>query len=121
MLAAQRGRALAAGAPLSIDRDNDKNPVVALREIADGTISLDVLQNDLVKGHQRLVEPEEPEEEPAELMREPEWARLSEQERGEEDIDGELAADEVADEDEIDEPSPEDLTDPFVGEAAPFE
>ncbi len=76
MLASQRARAIAAGAPLSLDRDNDKNPVVALREIADLTISLDVLKNDLIRGLQKLPEADEPEEEVVELMAgEAAWAR----------------------------------------------
>jgi DNA-directed RNA polymerase subunit omega len=54
---------VAAGAPLSVDRDNDKDPVVALREIADETIDLGVLKNALVKGLQKTVESDEPEEE----------------------------------------------------------
>ncbi len=75
MMAAQRAREVASGAPLSIDRDNDKNPVVALREIADETVSLDYLKNALIKGHQKHVEPDEPEEEIVELMAgENDWA-----------------------------------------------
>jgi DNA-directed RNA polymerase subunit omega len=63
LLAAQRARDISAGAPLSIDRDNDKNPVVALREIADETVEFDVLRNAIVKGLQKTVEADEPEEE----------------------------------------------------------
>jgi DNA-directed RNA polymerase subunit omega len=63
MLAAQRARDVAAGAQLTLDRDNDKNPVVALREIADETINLDALGNNLVLALQRNVEHDEPEEE----------------------------------------------------------
>jgi DNA-directed RNA polymerase subunit omega len=63
MLAAQRARDVSAGASLSVERDNDKNPVVALREIADRTIELDALKNALVKGLQKHVEIDEPEEE----------------------------------------------------------
>src|SRR3979411_2865825 len=63
MLAAQRARDIAAGAQLSLDRDNDKNPVVALREIADETVDFDVLRNSIVKGLQKTVEADEPEEE----------------------------------------------------------
>lgn len=78
MMAAQRAREVASGAPLSIDRDNDKNPVVALREIADETVSLDHLKNSLIKGHQKHVEPDEPEEEIVELMAgEHDWAARS--------------------------------------------
>lgn len=61
-LAAQRARHLSAGAELTIDRDNDKNPVVALREIAEKTIDLDDLNEDLIKSLQRFVEQDEPEE-----------------------------------------------------------
>ena len=76
MMAAQRARSVAAGAPLSIDRDNDKNPVVALREIADETVSLETLRNELIRGHQKLLEPDEPEEEIVELMAgEQAWSR----------------------------------------------
>jgi DNA-directed RNA polymerase subunit omega len=63
MLAAQRSRDLSGGAPLSLDRDNDKNPVVALREIAETTLDLDVLKNALIKGLQKVAEADEPEEE----------------------------------------------------------
>src|SRR5690349_10814941 len=63
LLAGQRAREIASGAPLSVERDNDKNPVVALREIADETIQLDHLQNNLIKGMQKHVEVDEPEEE----------------------------------------------------------
>jgi len=63
MLAAHRARDIAAGAPLTLDRDNDKNPVVALREIADQAVAVDHLQEALVKGMQKMVEADEPEEE----------------------------------------------------------
>ena len=69
VLAAQRSRTISAGAPLSVDRDNDKNPVVALREIADETIELEELEDNVVRGMQKHVEIDEPEEEdPIELM-----------------------------------------------------
>ncbi|MEI6559336.1 MAG: DNA-directed RNA polymerase subunit omega [Rhodospirillaceae bacterium] len=100
MMAAQRARCVAAGAPLSIDRDNDKNPVVALREIADETVSLEVLRNDLIRGHQKTLEPDEPEEEIAELMAgEAAWARPVD-ETGE-DLDDALGEEEA---EEIEEP-----------------
>ena len=63
MLAAQRARDVASGGQLTIERDNDKNPVVALREIADETINLDGLRNNLIQGLQHNVEQDEPEEE----------------------------------------------------------
>jgi DNA-directed RNA polymerase subunit omega len=65
LLAAQRARDIAAGAPLTLEKDNDKNPVIALREIADETVGLDHLQNAVVRGMQKTVEVDEPEEERA--------------------------------------------------------
>ena len=62
LLAAQRAREITSGAPLSIDRDDDKNPVVALREIADETVALDHLKSSVVRGMQKHVEIDEPEE-----------------------------------------------------------
>ena len=62
LLAAQRAREITSGVPLSIDRDDDKNPVVALREIADETISLPHLKEAVVRGMQKHVEMDEPEE-----------------------------------------------------------
>ena len=56
MLAARRARDIHSGAPLALDRDNDKNPVVALREIADGVIDLPHLNNALIQGLQKHVE-----------------------------------------------------------------
>src|SRR3954451_22185537 len=88
MMAAQRARDVATGATLSIDRDNDKNPVVALREIADETIGLDELRNALIKGHQKVVEPDEPEDDIVELIAgEQAWAQ--QMSIGEDDMGGE--------------------------------
>ncbi len=70
LLASQRGRQVAAGSPLTINRDNDKNPVVALREIAGQTISLDDLQETLIQGLQKHLQNDEPEEEYMELLAE---------------------------------------------------
>ena len=64
LLAAQRAREITAGGPLSLDRDDDKNPVVALREIAEETIALDHLRGSVVRGMQKHVEIDEPEEAP---------------------------------------------------------
>src|SRR5579864_9014873 len=64
LLAAQRAREVTAGAPLTLDRDDDKNPVIALREIADETIQLAHLKDSLVRGMQKHVEIDEPEETP---------------------------------------------------------
>jgi DNA-directed RNA polymerase omega subunit len=56
LLAAQRAREITSGAPLSLDRDDDKNPVVALREIADETVGLLHLRESVVRGMQKHVE-----------------------------------------------------------------
>jgi DNA-directed RNA polymerase subunit omega len=68
LLAAQRARNLSRGEELTIDRDNDKNPVVALREIADETIGLDKLEGDLMKSLSRAPEPEPADEEVLDLI-----------------------------------------------------
>lgn len=62
LLAAERARNLSAGAVLTVDRDNDKNPICALREIADQTIDLKEIEENLIKGLQKFVESDEPEE-----------------------------------------------------------
>ncbi len=63
MVAAQRSRDISAGSPLTVERDNDKDPVIALREIADETVDVDELNDALIRGMQRHVEIDEPEEE----------------------------------------------------------
>ena len=62
LFAAQRTREITAGGPLTVDRDDDKNPVVALREIAEETIEVDHLRTSVVRGMQKHVEIDEPEE-----------------------------------------------------------
>ena len=61
LLAAHRARQVSQGAPITVDRDNDKNPVVALREIADQTLSPGDLKEDLIHSLQKHVEVDEPE------------------------------------------------------------
>ena len=61
LLASHRARLISQGASITIDRDNDKNPVVALREIADETLSPDDLKEDLIHSLQKHVEVDEPE------------------------------------------------------------
>ena len=63
VLAAQRARDIGAGARLTLERDDDKNPVVALREIAEGSVTAPELEEAVLKGLQKFVEVEEPEEE----------------------------------------------------------
>ncbi|MCQ2004778.1 DNA-directed RNA polymerase subunit omega [Rhizobium sp. NRK18] len=61
LLASHRARQISQGNAITIDRDNDKNPVVALREIADETLSPDDLKEDLIHSLQKHVEVDEPE------------------------------------------------------------
>lgn len=68
MVAAQRSRDISAGATLTLDRDNDKNPVVALREIAEETVEIDSLHDAVIRGLQKHVEFDEPEEDMLDLM-----------------------------------------------------
>ena len=68
MLAAHRARSLASGSPLTVDRDNDKNPVVALREIAEETLTADHLRESAIESFQRQIEVDEPEEDVMTLL-----------------------------------------------------
>ena len=68
LLAAQRARNLSRGEELTVERDNDKNPVVALREIAEETIELPRLELDLIKSLSRSPEPEPLDEEVLDLI-----------------------------------------------------
>ena len=78
LLAAQRARSISGGAELTIDRDRDKNPVVALREIADETILPDDLQADLIGSMQKvLVDDDDTPDEIGSLARSAEALRLT--------------------------------------------
>jgi DNA-directed RNA polymerase subunit omega len=68
LLASHRARMVSSGAQITIDRDNDKNPVVALREIAEATISPGDLKEDLIHSLQKYVEVDEPEPETVPLI-----------------------------------------------------
>ena len=68
MIASQRARNISAGAELTVERDNDKNPVVALREIAEETVEFDELEEGLIKGLQTYVEMDEPEEDEIDML-----------------------------------------------------
>ncbi|SCZ70383.1 DNA-directed RNA polymerase subunit omega [Epibacterium ulvae] len=68
MLAAHRAREISAGAELTVERDNDKNPVVSLREIADETQSTDALRERLIESNQTQIEVDEPEEDSMALL-----------------------------------------------------
>jgi DNA-directed RNA polymerase subunit omega len=62
LLSSHRARAISSGAPLTVDRDNDKNPVVALREIADETVKVNDLKNNFIESMQKYIDRDEPEE-----------------------------------------------------------
>ncbi len=68
MLAAHRAREISAGAAITVDRDNDKNPVVSLREIAEETQSADALRERLIEANQSQIEVDEPEEDSMALL-----------------------------------------------------
>ena len=80
LLAAHRARVLSSGAPLMVERDNDKNPVVALREIADDELAPAELEEDLVVSLQKQVELDESEDSEAapEKADAPEFDTMSE-------------------------------------------
>ena len=105
MLAAQRGRNIGAGAPLTLDRDNDKNAVVALREIAEARVDLKELEGGLIRGLQTVVEADEPEGEEMDLL--PSGGAIAEElgesiveERGEASASEEISEDELRFEDD---------------------
>jgi DNA-directed RNA polymerase subunit omega len=68
MLAAHRAREISAGSPLTVDRDNDKNPVVSLREIAEETQTADELRERLIESNQTQIEVDEPEDDSMALL-----------------------------------------------------
>lgn len=68
LLASHRARMISSGSPITIDRDNDKNPVVALREIADETVSPEDLNEEFIHSLQKFVEVDEPEPEAVPLV-----------------------------------------------------
>jgi DNA-directed RNA polymerase subunit omega len=100
MVASQRAREISAGAQLTLERDNDKNPVVALREIADETVNIAQLSESVVTGLQKHVENDEPEEEGQgfgvgageDMLAEMQQAQISEEDAEDADmaIDGEF-------------------------------
>lgn len=127
LLAAQRAREVTSGAPLTVDRDDDKNPVVALREIADETIQLTQLKDSLVRGMQKHIEMDEPEETP-DLeqtlfgVADPIGSIIGEDEIDEEAVEGELNEDmlTIAGEDDDDIELPEEpASEDDVGEEEP--
>jgi DNA-directed RNA polymerase subunit omega len=112
LLAARRARDIRAGAPLTVEKDNDKNPVIALREIADATIDIEQLRHELEHGQDMDAEVDEPEEDSmAVIAAEQAWAGVTRQQEAAADeakaerIFGDAAADDKA------EPAPEATAD----------
>jgi len=86
LLAAHRAREITAGAPLTIDRDKDKNPVVALREIAEETQGADGLRERMIESHQTQIEVDEPEDDQMSLLMGVEQDRPAEDDLSEEKL-----------------------------------
>ena len=98
MVASQRVRDINAGAPITVDRDRDKNPVVALREIADTNMNIDDLKEAMVKRNQRLFMSEEESEEQVDALEgEEAWANMAREalESGREDTDMDIEEDDA--------------------------
>ena len=96
LLAGHRARQISQGAPITVDRDNDKNPVVALREIADETLSPDDLKEDLIHSLQKHVEVDEPEAEAPELTTQDATGAVV---ASDEDADDQITFDRMSEED----------------------
>lgn len=115
MVAAQRARKIGSGAALTIERDKDKNPVVALREIAGETVDLENLKEELVRSHQRMVAFEQEDEQIDLMDGEEEWGTIA---RKQSEAEGMYADEDFPDDDDEDdeEPSLEDLAGGAEGE-----
>jgi DNA-directed RNA polymerase subunit omega len=98
LLAGHRARMISSGAPLTVDRDRDKNPVVALREVADQTISPEDLREQLIHSMQRYVEVDEPEAETVPMLNAPQAGEAGVEATGGGD-DAEVPFDRMSEED----------------------
>ncbi|HAJ89917.1 MAG TPA: DNA-directed RNA polymerase subunit omega [Rhodospirillaceae bacterium] len=106
MVAAQRARRIGTGAALTVDRDNDKNPVVSLREIAENTVEVEALKEDLISSHQRVFPMDDDKDDVIEDMQgEEEWNALvaeanagfaTSDEFGDDDDDDDAGIDDIA-------------------------
>ena len=86
MLAAHRAREISSGSPVTVDRDNDKNPVVALREIAEETQGADDLRERLIESNQSQIEVDEPEDDSMALLMGEEAEKPAEDDMSEEKL-----------------------------------
>ncbi len=105
MVAAQRARKIGSGAALTVERENDKNTVVALREIADETVEIEDLQEELVRSHQRMAAYEDDDEQIDLMDGEEEWGSIA---AAKQESKG-IYSDDVVEEGDAAEPSLEDL------------
>ena len=100
LLSSQRAREINAGAALMVDRDNDNNPVISLRKIADTNMSLETLGESLIKNHQKVIEVEDEGEDVIDVMEgESEWAQVANQ-AAETELEGAGMQEEAADKEE---------------------
>ena len=105
MVAAQRARRIGTGAALTVDRDNDKNPVVSLREIAENTVEVEQLKEDLIASHQRIFPMDDDKDDVIEDMQgEEEWNALVAEANA-----GFATTEEFGDDDDEDEAGIEDI------------
>ena len=86
MLASHRAREISSGSAITVDRDNDKNPVVSLREIADETQSAEALRERMIESHQTQIEVDEPEEDAMALLMGAESDKPAEDDMSEENL-----------------------------------
>lgn len=102
MLAAHRARSLGSGAELKVSRDRDKNPVVALREIAEQKLDLGALEEAVIKSLQKRIEPDQPEEEVAELMAGEQQSWINSVDTSDDEAEGDEPLDEEVEEEATD-------------------
>ena len=111
MVAAQRARRIGSGAAITLSRDNDKNPVVALREIAEETIPVENLKEELIQAQQKIIENDEEDDSVIDLMDgEEEWASMAALTSASEDdteAESDFEDEDMSDEDDI--PTLEDM------------
>ena len=108
LLSAQRARKIGSGAALLLDRDNDKNPVVALREIAEDKVVPEEMKEELLKSHQRVIEMDDTEGVIDQVDNEEEWSAIAAK-RASEGLEEFANIDDEDEGDEAEEPSLEDL------------
>jgi len=107
MIAAQRARKIGSGASLTIDRDNDKNPVVSLREIAEQTVEPEELKEELIRSHQRMIAYEDDDDDSIDLMDgEEEWGSMAAGGGDKKPAEGMYAEDDVSEDDGDDDNTP---------------